>query len=349
MTATTTRAAFITGPGRLELRDIVEPTPAGTAISVSILLCGICGTDLDSFRSGSVHSPAVCGHEWVGRVSETGPDVATVAPGDRVVVAVPPPCGWCPECEAGLPDFCRHVVEVSRGRDGAAPAHGAFAQRLVVDETRVVRARPELSDVEAAQAEPAAVAFHGIRRAGIEVGNVVVVQGGGPIGLLAAQFARSAGAGTVVVVEPNPVRRAQAVDLGIDVALDPGPDVADAVADLTNGRGGDVVMECTGRNELIDTAVDLGRRGGTVVLLGYSPLPLTTKPGVWLSREITLRGSVAFTRADVHKTMALMVRGAVQTESMHTRTIGLDLLADALGELSSGQSADTKVLLDPQT
>jgi (R,R)-butanediol dehydrogenase / meso-butanediol dehydrogenase / diacetyl reductase len=341
------RTAWIAGPGHLELRTVEEAPPDGTAIAMSIVLCGICGTDLASFRTGSGHSPAVCGHEWVATVTELGPDVTTVEVGMRVVVAVPPPCSRCPECAAGLPDFCRHVVAVSRGRDAAAPAHGGFAQRLVVDESRVVPARAELTDIEAAQVEPASVAFHGVRRAGIALGEAVVVLGGGPIGLLAAQCARAAGGGIVVVVEPIPARRTLALRLGVDVAVAPGAGAAEAVADLTNGRGGDVVLECTGRGDQLATAVDLTRRGGTVVLLGYTQETVETRPGTWLSREITIRGAVAFTRADVLRTMLLMAQGRVRTADLHTRTVGLDELSEVFSELLSGGSTDAKVLVDP--
>jgi (R,R)-butanediol dehydrogenase/meso-butanediol dehydrogenase/diacetyl reductase len=341
-------AALITGPGTLELLDFATPAPTGTRVAVSITLCGICGTDLSAFRTGALHTPAVCGHEWVGTVSALGEGVTSLAEGTRVVIAVPPPCSACPECVAGLPEFCRHVVAVSRGRDAAAPAHGGFASRLVVDETRVVPALDVLSDVEAAQVEPATVAFHGVRRARIAPGDVVVVQGGGPIGLLAVQCAHAVGAGTVVVVEPTAARRALALELGADAAVAPGTEAEQLVHELTTGRGADVVLECAGRPELVMSAVDLVRRGGMVLLLGYTTEEASFRPGVWLSKEVTIRGAVGFTRDDVHRTMRLMAQGRVRTAPLHTRTVGLEALPGVLRELVGGSECDLKVLVDPQ-
>jgi len=343
------RTAVVTGPGRIEVRDLPAVPPTGMQVALAIALCGVCGTDVGAFTAGGHHSPSVCGHEWVATVTDVGPDVTSLAAGARVVIAVPPPCGNCPECRGGLPDHCRHVTAVARGRDAAAPPHGGFAQRLVVDETRVLTALEALTDVEAAQVEPAAVALHGIRRAGIVPGDVVVVQGGGPIGLLAAQCARLAGAACVVVVEPQEARRTLAAGLGADLAVPPGDGAGDLVQDLTEGRGADVVVEAAGQPQLLATALGLARRGGTVLLLGYTTEPAEVRPATLLSRELVVRGALAATRDDVRRTMRLVATGRLRVAPLHTRTVGLDDLAALLTDLAEGGStADLKVLVDPQ-
>ena len=90
-------AALITGQEAVEYQQFDEGPPAAGCVTIDIRLCGICGTDIASYRSGHLHSPAVCGHEWVGTVGDVGPGVWNVDPGDRVVIAVPPACGRCPE------------------------------------------------------------------------------------------------------------------------------------------------------------------------------------------------------------------------------------------------------------
>lgn len=332
----------------MEVRDLPVVPPTGTQVALSITLCGVCGTDVGAFTAGGLHAPSVCGHEWVAAVTDVGPDVSSLAPGARVVIAVPPPCGTCPECAGGLPEQCRHVSDVARGRDAAAPSHGGFAQRLVVDETRVLAALEALSDAETAQVEPAAVALHGIRRAGIVPGDVVVVQGGGPIGLLAAQCARLAGAAAVVVLEPQEARRALACELDVDHAVPPGDGVASLVEELTEGRGADVVVEAAGRPQLLATALGLARRGGTVLLLGYTAEPAEVRPAILLSRELVVRGALASTRDDVRRTMRLIASGRLRVAPLHTRTVGLDDLAELLADLAAGSTADLKVLVDPQ-
>ena len=341
------RVARVAGPGRLEVAARADVPPAGTQVALTITLCGVCGTDVAADTAGGGHSPGVCGHEWVARVTDVGEAVTSLAPGTPVVVAVPPPCGTCPECRAGLADLCRHVSAVARGRDAAAPSHGGFAQRLLVDETRVLAVPDALTDVEAGQVEPAAVALHGVRRAGVVPGDVVVVQGGGPIGVLAAQCARVAGAATVLVVEPQQGRRALAATLGADHAVAPGDDAVALVHELTDGRGADVVVECAGRPELLATAMAFERRGGTVLLLGYTARPATVHPGTLLARELVLRGALAATRDDVRRTVRLIAGGRLQVAALHTSTVGLDGLAGVLAALATGRSGDLKVLVDP--
>jgi (R,R)-butanediol dehydrogenase / meso-butanediol dehydrogenase / diacetyl reductase len=340
-------AALITAKGTVTLRRYTqEPPPAGS-VTIDIRLCGICGTDIHSFSSGHLHSPAVCGHEWVGTVAATGAGVDGLQEGDRVVAAVPPACGRCPECLRGLGDYCRTASLVVRGRDPLAPPHGGFAGSITVQATRVLRAHPDLSDEVAAQVEPATVAFHGVRRSGITPGDTVVVQGAGPIGLLALQFARAAGAGDVLVIEPSPARRRLATELGAIHAVVPG-EAAEYVQDHTQGVGADLVIECTGVPRLLQTAVDLARSGGVVQLLSFLSEPATINAARWLAKQVTVVASNAFTHDDVRRAMTFLADGRVQAQPLHSRTVRLSELEATLSGLSAGPSDDIKILVDPR-
>ena len=342
-----TVAALITGTRTLEINEYADAPPAEGCVTVEIAFCGICGTEISSFRSGSVHHPSVCGHEWSGIVSAVGTGVTSLTEGDRVNVGVCPPCGQCVECRSGLTDFCATALTMARGRDARAPLHGAFARSLSVDAARVVLTPAGLSPAEAAQVEPAAVAIHGVRRSNLKLGDTVVVQGGGSIGLLALQFARVSGAGTAIVIEPNAERRELALTLGADVALAPGAEADAYVKDSTGGIGADVVFECVGAAALIQPAVALARRGGTMLLLGYSAEAATINPAHWLAKEINVVGAVSFTHDDVIRAMDLMASGRVRVAPLHSRTIGIGQLEATLTELADGGSGDLKVLVDP--
>ncbi|WP_409329680.1 zinc-dependent alcohol dehydrogenase [Trujillonella humicola] len=340
-------AALITGREALEYRGFPRTPPPEGCVSVEISLCGICGTDVASWRTGHLHSPAVCGHEWVGVLGAVGPGVAGLAEGDRVVVAVPPACGRCPECRTGLAEHCRTTSAVARGRSELAPPHGGFAPSLTVEAGRVVPAHPDLRDEEAAQVEPAAVALHGVRRSRITPGDTVVVQGAGPIGLLALQFARAAGAGEVLVVEPAGARRRLALELGASAAVLP-EEAPDTVRERTRGLGADVVLECAGVPALLQTAADLARTGGVVGLLSFLSRPAAVDGARWLARELTLVASNAFTHEDVRRSMAFLADGRVRVAPLHSRTVALDDLEPALRALAAGTSDDVKVLVDPR-
>ncbi len=346
-------AALITGKGEVELQAFDDPTPAASGVVVDIQLCGICGTDIHAFQSGAPYNPAICGHEWTGLVSAVGAGVGAgtraehrLSEGDRVVVAVPPSCGSCVACRAGQADRCQASFLAAIGRDALAPPHGGFAPRIAVGADRVVKVHPELSITQAAQVEPATVAFHAVRRTQPRLGDLAVVQGAGPIGLTTMQWVAAAGAGRVVVVEPNEARRAVAAELGATITATP-EDARSLIDELTRGLGADVVYECVGRPETIQGAVDLTRRGGVVSLIGLANQAASIDPGSWLVKEITLQAALAYSHEDFEMAMHMIAEGRVDLHAMHSRTIALDQLGETLEDLAGGTSADMKVLVDP--
>ncbi len=346
-------AALITGKGELSIDEVREPEPAATGVVVNIELCGICGTDIHAYQSGQPYNPAICGHEWTGTLSAVGDEVASLAgptselsEGDRVVVAVPPACGSCDACRAGQSQRCQVSFLVAVGRDPLAPSHGGFAPRLAVGANRVVKAHPDLSPTQAAQVEPATVAFHAVRRTQPRLGEVSVVQGAGPIGLTTLQWVAAAGAGEIIVVEPNDARREVAAGLGATVTVTPAEAQA-AIADHTSGLGADTVYECVGRPETIQGAVDLARRGGMVSLIGLADSDAAISPSAWLVKEISLEASLAYSHEEFDMAMKMIAAGKVDLDAMHSRTVGLADLDSALQDLASGSSADMKVLVDP--
>jgi len=347
-------AALITGRHELTIRSFEDPTPDPDGVVVDIQLCGVCGTDIHAYQSGGPYNPAICGHEWTGTISavgagvaaSTGPEEHRLTEGDRVVVAVPPACGHCAACRAGQADRCQSAFLVAVGRDPLAPSHGGFAPRLAVGANRVVKVNPELSITQAAQVEPATVAFHAVRRTQPRLGDLAVIQGAGPIGLTTMQWVVAAGAGEILVVEPNEARRAVASELG--ATLTTSPDEARAVIDdHSRGLGADVVYECVGRPETIQGAVDLARRGGVVSLIGLANGSASIDPAAWLVKEISLQAALAYSHEDFEMAMGMIAAGRVDLDAMHSRTVGLADLDATLAELAGGQSTEMKVLVDP--
>jgi (R,R)-butanediol dehydrogenase/meso-butanediol dehydrogenase/diacetyl reductase len=340
-------AALITGKEQVELREFPDPTPAPTGVVVDIAFCGVCGTDIHAYQSGNPYNPAICGHEWCGTVSATGADVSSVSDGDRVVVAVAPACGKCTACLHGQADRCQAVFMSAIGRDALAPPHGGFAPRVAVAANRVVPTDPGLTDEQAAQVEPATVAFHAVRTSELRLGDTAVIQGGGPIGLGTMQWVRAAGAGTVIVIEPNPQRRALASALGAHHVVEPGEAADQLVKELTHGLGADIVYECVGLPFAVQTAVDLARRGGSMCLIGLANSDAPISPGVWLMKEISVTSALAYFREEFEMSMGMIADGRVEVEPLHSSTSSLEGFEAALADLASGTSDQTKVLVNP--
>lgn len=336
------RAGLVTSHRRFELVEMPEPEAAASLAIVQISRCGICGTDLHGFLGHDPYHPAICGHEWVGEVAATGPDVTSVGEGDRVVVATPPACGTCPECLAARPDYCRVAFAGMRGRDPLAPRHGGFAPRIAIDASRLVRVHAPITDEQAAVVEPTVVALHAVNRMVPRDGEVVVVQGCGPIGLLALQCALALGASHVVAVEPAANRRELALHVGAHEALSP-----DEARERFARTGADLVYECAGVAATIQQAVDLARRGGRVNLVGLASGAAAITPAAWLVKEITLTAAMGHLNHEVADAIDLIADGRVLTDPLHDRTVTLDELPAAIEQLADDPSSAIKVLVDP--
>ena len=341
--------ARVSGTSTVELTEEATPAtlPAG-CVEVEITYCGVCATDTHNYTSGGKVPPAVFGHEWTGTVTRVADDVTSVAAGQRVVASVGAPCGTCAMCVAGHAEHCDTAFAEANGVSPDAGAHGGFATALVVSARRVMPVVDGLTDVQAALVEPTAVTYHAVRRTRQPLGAVVVVQGAGPIGLLTAQHARHAGAGRLVVIEPNADRRRAATELGFTEVFEPGADVRAHLDTITGGLGVDVLYECTGAAALLQPSAELVRRGGVLSLLGFPMSDSTVSYGDWQVRELTVIGSLAYTHADFLGAMRAIADGSVQVESLHTGTVGLSELATLMDELDSGTTTHAKVLVDPR-
>lgn len=335
-------AGLVTAPRRFELVEMPEPAAAPGLAVVAIARCGICGTDLHGFLGPAPYNPAICGHEWVGTVTDVGNGVTGVSAGDRVVAAVAPACGSCAECLAGRPAYCLPAFLGMIGRDALAPPHGGFAPRIAIDARRLVRITAAMTDDQAAVVEPTTVALHAVGRTPPRDGEIVVVQGCGPIGLLTLQCARAVGAAHVVAVEPSPLRRELALAVGAAEALTP-----DEAEDRFARSGADLVFECAGVAATIQQAVGLVRRGGRVNLVGLASGTATISPHAWLTKEVTATASLGYLHHEFAATIDLIIDGAVRIEPLHDRTVSLADLPAAIEALADDPSSAVKVLVDP--
>ncbi len=346
---------LVTRKHTLELREMPQPVPMPGKAVVDIAYCGICGTDLHAFQSGEPYNPAICGHEWTGRVSAVGANASHIREGDRVAIGAAVACGACGACRRGDAGHCETAFAGMIGIGPLAAPHGGFASAIAIDASRLYPVDSKLDDVEAAILEPATVAVHAVRRTGIRLGDSVVVLGAGPIGLLVLQAARAAGAGTVVLVEPQRSRRELGGMLGADKLIDPTAcDVAEAINTHIGAQGADVVIECAGIPRTIEQAVSLTRRGGTVSLVGVPNRPAQIQAAEWLIKEVRLATSLAYLREEFDIAQGLVGDGRIRCAALHTSTVSLQQLGDAFARLSQApQETDKtpqeiKVLVDPR-
>jgi L-iditol 2-dehydrogenase len=332
------------GPGHLALRTLPDPVPGPGELVISVAGCGICGTDLhiEADEYASV-PPVVLGHETAGHVAAIGEGVHQVGVGDRVTTQ---PffsiCGTCERCRAGRPNLC------TQRRSIGTHVNGAFAEYVKVPAHRVLPLPENLDTLAAAMTEPVACCAHGILDyAPPAPGDVAVVSGPGPMGLVAAQIARAAGAEVVLLGTSADERRlALGRQVGIPHVHDITRDNVDGIiADLTDGQGAPLVIECAGAAPSFDQCVRLAQPGGTLLQIGLYGKSVQVDMDAAIIKELRLFGSFGQVPTAWPRALDLMAAGKVQTAPLITAVLPLTQWAD--GFAAARAKSEGKVVLIP--
>ena len=302
------RAAVLTAPHALALRDVPDLAPGPDDVIVRVARCGICGTDLHIWHGNysADRLPLIPGHEIVGTVERAGAAVADLPPGTRVVLDNAIGCGRCFHCRRNEPLACTGIVQLGIHVDGG------FAERVRVPARLCIPVPASMPDDLAALVEPLACVVRAQRRAGLGLADSVLVIGAGPIGNLHVQLARLHGAAPIIVAETNPVRARLAEEAGADIVVTDPARLDAAVFQATEGRGVDVAIESVGAVPLYETALRLTRRGGRLCAFGITGpdarLGVPLLDFVLGEREI--RGSVAGTGEDMRQALKRAIGAA---------------------------------------
>jgi threonine dehydrogenase-like Zn-dependent dehydrogenase len=249
---------------KLEVKTWPDPEPGPKDVLLEIQRCGICGSDMHFYETddddyimypGLTKFPTILGHEFSGRVIETGKDVSLLEIGDIVTVEEMIWCGRCIPCRNGYPNHCSNLEEIG------FTIPGAFSNYIAVDEKFCWKidaiaerfGNEEMAFAVGALSEPTSVAYNAMfeRAGGFRPGHYVNVVGAGPIGLAAIGLAKAAGAGKIVAFEVSPQRVELAKKIGADFAYDPREvDPAEVMLELSDGAGFDFHVEAAGVPEL---------------------------------------------------------------------------------------------------
>jgi (R,R)-butanediol dehydrogenase/meso-butanediol dehydrogenase/diacetyl reductase len=324
------------------LLTVVEqpwPEPGPGQVALDVAYCGICGSDLH-FRDVPALFPAgtVPGHELSGSIAALGEGVSDWSPGDRACVLPFAQCGDCAACRAGDEQVCGTAIVNGVGLGTGRP--GGYAERVVVD-ARMLFALPAAVDDRAGTlVEPTAVAVHALTRARPVAGERVAIIGAGPIGLLTALVAREQGV-EVALVSRNPGRARSAEQLGLRV-LAP----ADCAAAFAAGPP-QVVMECAGTGSATALALELVAPLGRVIIVGVAPEPFALDPLPVIFKEIDMRGSFIYRRADFEAAIGLLAAGRIPSAELISDVVGFDRAEETFQSLTAPGNGRTKVLLDP--
>ncbi len=315
---------YKSGAGNVGLREVDEPGISDNQVKIRVSYCGICGTDLhvfhDRFRN---YPPVVLGHEFAGTVVETGPGVSQIRRGDLVTVlpASAVTCGECYSCRQGQFMFCPERRGMGHG------VNGAFTQFVTVRKDQVYKLPPNLSLEVAALCEPFAAAVHAVaEKTVLRSGDVVLLSGPGPIGLMCLKLLISLGVKTIVSgAGCDKVRLGMAKDLGASIVVNVEEENLQEVIDqATGGRGVDVAIECAGAASSVRSCLEALRPCGQLTQVGHFGESLDLNYDLVAFKELEITGSVGYTVATWDRVMQILSEGAIDLSDMITHKLPID-------------------------
>ncbi len=325
--------------------EVERPRPAAGEVVLRVRAALTCGTDLKTFLRGhpKFPTPTLFGHEYAGEVAEVGAGVKGVRPGDAVMAVPTGPCGQCYYCRHGDENLCETIME-----EYALGGFGEFVRLPArVVRTNLFPKPAQLGFAEAALLEPLACVVHGLEMVPVRPDSSVIIIGAGAISLLHLLALRAMGARDIAVIGRGEARVARALGLGARSALAGGIAAArDAVVESTEGRGADIVIECTGQTDVWATAPSLARRGGWVVLFGGCPAGsrVSYETGRLHYDQIRLVSPFHFTPRAVRRAKEMLETGMVDGRPLITREFPLESLGEALHRHHLGEGVKYAVI-----
>ncbi len=335
------RAFVITGPGEGSVQDVEPPAAAAGQVVVDVERAGVCGTDAEFYagtmsylRTGEAAYPVRIGHEWCGTVSAAGAGVDPAWLGRRVTGDTMLGCGRCVRCRGGRQHVCgeRFEIGVRRGWPGA------LAEQVAVPVTALHQLPDPVDATLGALVEPAGSALRAVQAAALAPGDRVLVLGPGTIGLLAAQFARAAGAG-VHLLGLTDASLAFARSIGFTSAWQAG--------DLPAGTF-DAVIDASTGPDLPALALDLAEPGKRVVCIGLASTPSLIDTRALVLRDLTAVGILSASPG-LAETIRLFAAGVVDPRPLVAATVALEQAGPVLAGLRPpGAGGGPKIQVDPR-
>ncbi len=347
------RAVVLTRPGEHEVRDdVATPRPGPMEVLCRVDSVAICGTDLHIYEGRFAGRwpkayPFIPGHEWSGTVAEVGPGADELGwqAGDRVAGTSHAGCGYCRMCATGRYNLCENYGMEPIHHQYGHYSQGADAEYVVHSIKSVFKLPDELELSLGAMVDTASIALHSVKRAGVNPGDVVVVVGAGPMGLLSADCAYALGAGRVIVTGSGE-RLKKARELGFEGINYREEDPVEAVKRTTEGKGAHVAIDTGGTVNSVLQTVNVLRKGGCASFTGIPTEPVPLPMQKIVLEEVDLRG-VRANRGTMEEVIPLITSGRVRVKELVTHIFPLHQYGEALRTFAERVDGALKVLVKP--
>jgi len=334
-------------PQAVELRELAVPEIGEEEVLLRVGAVSVCGSDIHQYhnkQSWSVNIPVVLGHEFCGQIAQMGKRVQGFKEGDRVVSETAAYiCGSCMYCRTGEYNLCPKRSGFGYG------TNGAMAEFVRVP-ARCLHHIPDTLPFErAALTEPCCVGYNAVVvKSHIRPGDIVVVLGPGPIGLLCAEMARINGAGTLIVsgMSQDEPRLDAARALGVTHAINAEKtDLLSFIHGLGDGLGADLIVDATGTSIALKQALEIVRPGGQITKVGWGPQPLGFSLDPLVQKALRLQGSFSHTFKNWEKVVAMLDAKQINLDPIISCVSLLDGWHDCFDGMHTGRYV--KAVLQP--
>lgn len=337
----TMKAVVLRDIETIAVEDVPVPEPKAGEVLVQVKATGLCGSDVDGYTGHHpmIAPPIILGHEAAGMIAKCGPGVTEWNVGDPVAIEPFFTCKKCPACRAGTYNLCVDLKITGH------QVNGTLAEYVIAEAGFVHRKPDNVPFEEAAIAEPTSGSLHAVERCGLRLGDFVVILGCGTMGSLTLQHVLSKGA-EVLIVDPVDAKLNVANALGAHHTLNPKKeDLGAKVRELTGGIGADCAIEAVGLPDTLGQTVSLVRRGGTVMLIGWSgnptdPIDLTA---VTLN-ELTVLGTLGFAN-DFPVALKMMSLGKVDLKPIISHHLPLERVEEGINMLRRHDEGVWKIVI----
>lgn len=336
------KQAIMPKPATIEFRDIDIPEVGKNQVKLLIKKIGVCGSDIHVYHGQHPYTefPVVQGHEVAAEVIEVGENVSTVKVGTKVTVQPQVVCGNCFPCQNGMYHICEELKVMGFQTTGLA------SEYFVVDEDKLTILPENLTLDQGAMVEPLAVAVHAVKRvSNIKDKNVLVI-GGGPIGNLVAQTAKAMGAEKVVVSELSETRLEMAKKVGLEIIDGKSEDLQEGIVRHFGMRKADVIFECVGSSNTVANAINVARKGSTVIIVGVVSNLTEVNMGYVQDHELEILGTAMYQSNDFESAVNLLTNKKVEVEALITNHVKFEDYLEAYEIIETNKDKVMKVIID---
>ncbi|MFW9897728.1 MAG: zinc-binding dehydrogenase [Candidatus Thorarchaeota archaeon] len=337
------KAALYEGKQKIRIVEIPKPIPQKRDVLINVKYAGICGSDLEFYKTGLWPDKGVLGHEITGTIAEKGPEVSKKwKEGDRVSIDPTLDCGKCFYCKSGLTNLCTGGDAIGLGHNGG------FEEYLLCPEHCLVSLPDTIPDKHGTVFDQIGTALLALRESNFIAGNSAVVLGLGTMGQFMLQCLKLAGASTIVVVEKNLNRLEIAKKFTPDIALTKLLLPKIKRSNKRNLSGVDYVFECSGVPLLVNAALDIIRKGGTIVQIGLWDKPVAINLLKLVMNQNRIQGIMGYLRENFEFAVDLVARKLINPDPIITKIIPLDDIVEEGFECAiDPDTREIKILVEP--